>query len=134
METRRSTRGFASMHPDKQREIARKGGRSAHMHKTAHEFTTEEARAAGKKGGERVSLNREHMARIGQLGGRSSASRRRNIGAEGGNEPVMPHDHKSMENEPVAPSHQGDMERLSDMEASSDVEGSMERSPENAIH
>jgi general stress protein YciG len=45
-------RGFASMSPEKQREIARKGGRAAHEKGTAHEWTPEEARAAGRKGGQ----------------------------------------------------------------------------------
>lgn len=44
-------RGFASMDPDKQREIASKGGRAAHAKGTAHEWTREEAREAGRKGG-----------------------------------------------------------------------------------
>jgi len=44
-------RGFAGMTPDKQREIASKGGKAAHERGTAHEFTTEEAREAGRKGG-----------------------------------------------------------------------------------
>jgi general stress protein YciG len=44
-------RGFASMDPDKQRAIARKGGRAAHEKGTAHEWTSEEARRAGRKGG-----------------------------------------------------------------------------------
>lgn len=70
-------RGFASMDPEKQREIARKGGRAAHEKGTAHEFTSEEARAAGKKGGEAVSKNREHMSAIGQRGGQQSAGGRR---------------------------------------------------------
>jgi len=69
-------RGFASMNMEKQREIARKGGRAAHEKGTAHEFTPDEARAAGRKGGERVSSNREHMSRIGRMGGKSSAHRR----------------------------------------------------------
>jgi general stress protein YciG len=64
------------MTAEKQREIARKGGRAAHERGTAHEFTTDEARAAGRKGGERVSANRNHMAEIGRLGGRSAAGRR----------------------------------------------------------
>ncbi len=72
-------RGFASMTTEKQREIARKGGRAAHERGTAHEFTTDEARAAGRKGGERVSANRSHMAEIGRLGGRSSAGRRSTV-------------------------------------------------------
>jgi general stress protein YciG len=44
-------RGFASMAPEKQREIARKGGKAAHEKGTAHEWTSEEARTAGRKGG-----------------------------------------------------------------------------------
>ena len=46
-----SKRGFSSMDPQKQREIASKGGKAAHEKGTAHEFTSEEARIAGKKGG-----------------------------------------------------------------------------------
>ena len=46
-----SRRGFASMDPSKQREIASKGGHAAHAKGTAHEFTSEEAREAGRKGG-----------------------------------------------------------------------------------
>jgi general stress protein YciG len=48
---RKERRGFASMSPEKQREIASKGGRAAHMKGTAHEWTSTEARAAGQKGG-----------------------------------------------------------------------------------
>lgn len=44
-------RGFASMDAEKQREIASKGGKAAHIKGTAHEFTPEEARVAGSKGG-----------------------------------------------------------------------------------
>ena len=72
----RSNRGFASMNTDRQREIARKGGRAAHAKGTAHEFTSDEARAAGQKGGQRVSANREHMSRIGRIGGKKSAGKR----------------------------------------------------------
>ncbi len=68
------------MNVEKQREIARKGGRAAHEKGTAHEFTSDEARAAGRKGGERVSANREHMSRIGRLGGKMSAGRRQGGG------------------------------------------------------
>ncbi|TQK11592.1 KGG domain-containing protein [Herbaspirillum sp. SJZ107] len=42
-----SNRGFASMDPQKQREIASEGGRAAHASGNAHEFTSEEARRAG---------------------------------------------------------------------------------------
>lgn len=44
-------RGFASMDRAKQREIASKGGKAAHVKGTAHEWTSEEAREAGRKGG-----------------------------------------------------------------------------------
>jgi general stress protein YciG len=47
--SKRSLRGFAAMDPQRQREIASLGGRAAHQSGHAHEFTTEEARAAGKK-------------------------------------------------------------------------------------
>jgi hypothetical protein len=76
MQSGTRNRGFASMDREKQREIARKGGRAAHEKGTAHEFTSDEARAAGRKGGERVSANRDHMSRIGRLGGKHSAGRR----------------------------------------------------------
>lgn len=48
---KKARRGFAAMSPEKQREIASMGGRAAHEKGTAHEFTSEEARAAGRKGG-----------------------------------------------------------------------------------
>ena len=66
-----SKRGFASMDPAKQREIASKGGRAAHQKGTAHEFTSDEARVAGRKGGEAVSRDRAHMSAIGREGGHS---------------------------------------------------------------
>lgn len=46
-----SDRGFASMEPSKQRRIASMGGKTAHIRGTAHKFTKEEAKAAGRKGG-----------------------------------------------------------------------------------
>jgi general stress protein YciG len=49
---RKERRGFASMSPEKQREIASKGGRAAHEKGTAHEWSQDEARAAGRKGGQ----------------------------------------------------------------------------------
>ena len=44
-------RGFASMDRSKQKEIASKGGKAAHQKGTAHEWTSEEAREAGRRGG-----------------------------------------------------------------------------------
>jgi general stress protein YciG len=47
----RSRRGFAAMDPQERREIARMGGRASHEYGRGHEFTSEEAREAGRKGG-----------------------------------------------------------------------------------
>ncbi len=47
----KARRGFAAMSPEKQREIASKGGRASHTKGTGHEWTSESARAAGRKGG-----------------------------------------------------------------------------------
>jgi len=54
---RRAPRGFAAMDPQRQREIASLGGRAAHQSGHAHEFTSEEARAAGRKRHARNSNN-----------------------------------------------------------------------------
>ncbi len=58
-------RGFAAMSPEKQRQIASKGGKAAHAKGTAHEFTREEAVEAGRKGGRAAHLPRpgpQHVA------------------------------------------------------------------------
>ena len=65
----RSNRGFAAMDAVRQREIASKGGRAAHAQGTAHEFSPDEAREAGRKGGQMVSKDRSHMSTIGRKGG-----------------------------------------------------------------
>jgi general stress protein YciG len=54
-------RGFASMDRSKQREIASKGGKAAHQKGTAHEWTSEEAREAGRKGGMASHRRRRQM-------------------------------------------------------------------------
>ena len=74
-----SRRGFAAMDPSRQKEIASKGGRAAHAKGTAHEWSADEAREAGRKGGVAVSKDRAHMAAIGREGGgaRGAARRRR---------------------------------------------------------
>ncbi|HEY2586548.1 MAG TPA: KGG domain-containing protein [Tepidisphaeraceae bacterium] len=90
MQSGTRNRGFASMDREKQREIARKGGRAAHEKGTAHEFTPDEARAAGRKGGERVSANRDHMSRIGRLGGKHSAGRRQATRQSAGGSTTQP--------------------------------------------
>ena len=68
-----SNRGFASMDPQKQREIASEGGRAAHASGNAHEFTSEEARRAGSM---------SHKNDNQQSGGRGSQQ----SGNQGGNQ------------------------------------------------
>ena len=64
-----SNRGFASMDPQRQREIASEGGRAAHEKGTAHEFTPEEAREAGRKGGQaRSQSNRANRGNASNSG------------------------------------------------------------------
>ncbi len=69
-----SERGFASMDPKRQREIASEGGQAAHQSGNAHEFTSEEAREAGKKshGGQQGS----NEGSGGQQGGSSGQGKR----------------------------------------------------------
>lgn len=62
-------RGFACMDKTRQKEIAAAGGRAAHERGNAHEFTSEEAKIAGRKGGQTISSDREHMSEIGRRGG-----------------------------------------------------------------
>jgi general stress protein YciG len=51
MDRPKARRGFAAMSPERQREIASKGGRMAHEKGAAHKWTVDEAREAGRKGG-----------------------------------------------------------------------------------
>ena len=60
-------RGFASMDRAKQREIASKGGKAAHQKGTAHEWTSEEARDAGRKGG--IASHRRRREQMGSTPG-----------------------------------------------------------------
>jgi general stress protein YciG len=60
-------RGFASMSSEKQREIASKGGRAAHVKGTAHEWTPDEARSAGRKGAQATRDGRGRSAAPGQM-------------------------------------------------------------------
>ena len=68
---RKERRGFASMSPEKQREIASKGGRAAHEKGTAHEWTADEARSAGRRGGQ---VSRGGRGRLIPSNGPSSLS------------------------------------------------------------
>ena len=78
----KSNRGFASMPQDRQREIASQGGRAAHRDGTAHEFTSEEAREAGRKGGEARAL-RSQLARQQAVGDNAASSHRSSRAEEG---------------------------------------------------
>ena len=69
----KENRGFASMDRAKQHEIASKGGRAAHMKGTAHEWTSEEAREAGRKGGI-ASHRRLQEQVVGQSGASEAQS------------------------------------------------------------
>jgi uncharacterized protein len=93
-QSKTSKRGFASMDPAKQREIASKGGRAAHAQGKAHEFTSEEARAAGRKGGEAAhargtahEFTSEEARQAGQKGGQHSRAQSRNVNANRGGNP-----------------------------------------------
>lgn len=80
-----ANRGFAVMDAEKQKRIASEGGRAAHKQGVAHEWSKDEARAAGRKGGQIVSQDREHMSAIGRKGGQNSGQRRGQ--QSGGGEP-----------------------------------------------
>jgi uncharacterized protein len=77
-------RGFASMDRAKQREIASKGGKAAHQKGTAHEWTSEEAREAGRKGGMASHRRRQQQQDTG--------TRSDEIPNEEGNEDVIARD------------------------------------------
>lgn len=53
-----TSQGFAAMDDDEQRRIASEGGKAAHAKGTAHEFDSEEAKKAGRKGGQATGNNR----------------------------------------------------------------------------
>ncbi len=66
-------RGFASMDRSKQREIASKGGKAAHQKGTAHEWTSEEAREAGRKGGMASHRRKQEQQGGGQASSEGNA-------------------------------------------------------------
>lgn len=59
----KSRRGFAAMSPERQKEIASQGGRAAHQQGVAHEWNKNEARLAGKKGGQVSGIKRKATGR-----------------------------------------------------------------------
>jgi general stress protein YciG len=89
-------RGFAAMSPAKRREIAAKGGKAAHAQGKAHQFTSEEAREAGRAGGVAVSADRESMRERGRRGGVAASRDRKHmaeIAAKGGKAVSMDREH-----------------------------------------
>jgi general stress protein YciG len=62
-ERQKSRRGFAAMSSERQREIASQGGRAAHQQGVAHEWNKDEAREAGKKGGQASGTRRRNNNR-----------------------------------------------------------------------
>jgi uncharacterized protein len=68
-EGKKPGRGLASADEETRKRVASEGGRAAHEKGTAHEFTSEEAREAGRKGGKSVARDKEHMSEIGRKGG-----------------------------------------------------------------
>ena len=70
----RKPRGFAAMDRKKVSEIASKGGKAAHAAGTAHQFTSDEARVAGKKGGVAPHVRRGRGPRIQQAEGTQKAA------------------------------------------------------------
>lgn len=79
-------RGFASMEKGRQKEVASRGGKAAHRVGKAHEFTSQEARVAGRKGGEVTARTHgeSFYSAIGKKGGKSRALRNEEPADEGG--------------------------------------------------
>lgn len=74
----KSQRGLGSADEQTKKRVASEGGKAAHEQGNANEFNSNEAREAGRKGGESVSRDREHMREIGKKGGESSGGGRVN--------------------------------------------------------
>jgi len=70
----RRGRGFAGMDAERQRQISAEGGRAAHRKGTAHEFDSEEAREAGRKGGQASGGSRRRRVAAGNAAGGTEAS------------------------------------------------------------
>ena len=77
-------RGFASMDRAKQREIASKGGKAAHQKGTAHEWTSEEARDAGRKGGIASHRRRREQMAQGSTAADSGSGNESNVTSDAG--------------------------------------------------
>lgn len=69
--------GFARVPKETLRQWASLGGKVAQHNRSAHRFTSETARAAGKRGGEAIAKDREHMRELGRRGGAARANARK---------------------------------------------------------
>jgi len=88
-----SNRGFASMDPQRQREIASEGGRAAHASGNAHEFTSEEARKAGSMSHKNDGNRQSGSQGSGGGGGGNAASSGGNTGGSSGTRGGTPEQH-----------------------------------------
>ncbi|GAA4376913.1 KGG domain-containing protein [Hymenobacter koreensis] len=80
-----SNRGFASMDPEQQRRIAAEGGRASHLSGRGHEWTSQEAREAGRKGGQASgSRNKTQAATSGGATAQKRETGRKSGEASGG--------------------------------------------------
>jgi len=78
-------RGFAAMDSERVKEIARKGGLAAHAAGTAHEFSSDEARVAGRKGGTAPHVRRGGARRPARAAEASAAPKQSEQSGDGGN-------------------------------------------------
>ena len=94
-----SNRGFASMDPAKQRAIAAEGGRAAHAQGVAHEFDSNEAREAGRKGGQARSS-------------RAAAAHARMADAQGSDATLSPSSDRDMQSQSRGQGSQGSQQSV----------------------
>jgi len=95
--------GFGAMDPDRRREAASKGGRNAHANGRAYEFDSDAGREAGRRGGQSVSRDREHMAEIGRRGGKAKKKRRRARSASSASASLsVPHGASAQQRKPLS--------------------------------
>lgn len=80
---KKSNRGFASLSPERRREIASMGGKKAQELGTANRWTAETAKSAGQKGGLAMAGRTEYLSEIGKRGGLALQAKRRAKKAEG---------------------------------------------------
>ncbi len=87
-QAKKSRRGFASMSPEKQREIASKGGRAVPAEKRSYSQNPELAAAAGRKGGQSVNPAKRSFSRNPKLA--SEAGRKGGVASHAGGRPKEP--------------------------------------------